>query len=136
MISFGGDYKSQLNEMIDELFTRIEDVGIRNMPVERRIKDVERITNAYVEQTGERPTPGQLDRLSTYILLEDKLRRKGVKVVDEGEYPILSDSQYEKRTKRESSLVSASSFDSGRVDRKLPTRMNRIKTELSNRKIK
>lgn len=135
MYKFSDDYKTDFIAFVDDLFLRLDTLGCAIYTQEERIADVKRLTDDYVSQTGKRPATGQLDRLSTLILKEDKKKRKGVLVKRE-EYPFLSERQFETRMRNEVAFVGAMTYDSTGANRILPTRTNRIKTELKTKKVK
>ncbi|MCU7556553.1 hypothetical protein [Macrococcus capreoli] len=135
MYSFSDDYKTDFSAYVDDLFLRLNTLGYGIYTQEERIEDAKRLTDAYITQTNKRPATGQLDRLSTLILKEDKKKRKGKAVVVE-EYPALSERQLETRMRNETSFIGSSTYDSAGVNRNMPTRINRIKNELKTKKIK
>ena len=87
------DYKAILNDIIDEMKA---DVAI--IPLTFRLALIESITDAYIEQTGERPDGTALYRLgdiALYESLEGDTRRNKARA---DEYPVLSEQQKERRT--------------------------------------
>lgn len=86
------NYKAELIEAIEELKK-----GAASLTREQRIERAQEITDAYVEQTGERPDPSALSRLADVILLEELSSKKSNKM-SEPEYPIMSDRQKESRS--------------------------------------
>lgn len=64
---------------------------------ERRIAEVERLTDEYVSHTGRVPDEALLLRMANVVLHEELTDKRPDKMTLE-EYPILSDSQYERRT--------------------------------------
>lgn len=101
-----------------------------------RVRIVDDVVEDYFANHGDIPSSSQLDRLSTYILKEDKKDRKGRKRPPAPEYPYLSDRQYDTRTRREASYSAAETYDSDGINRELPTRTNRITSELKTNKMK
>lgn len=134
MFNKDGDYRQELNDTIDRLYGDLVDDDVM-LPVEERLVKVEEITDAYVSETGERPTPSQLDRLASYILKKDQAGAKWSEHKDE-EYPYLSDRQYAARLARETSLQGADSYDSSGINQNTQTRSKRIQDELLRRKVK
>lgn len=62
-----------------------------------RIAEVERLTDEYIALTGRLPSNDLLERLTNVILHEELSDKRADKMTLE-EYPIMSDSQYERRT--------------------------------------
>ena len=135
MYKFSDDYKSDFIAFVDDLFLRLDTLGCAIYTQEERIADVKRLTDDYVAQSGKRPATGQLDRLATLIVKEDKFKRKGVRVVVE-EYPVMSDRQLVRRYDNEVSFIGANLYDSKGANMQMPTRTNRIKLELKTKHIK
>lgn len=81
------NYKAELNEVIDELRKEAP-----KLTREQRIERVQEITDAYVEQTGERPDPSALSRLADVILHEELTDRNPDKMT-KNEYPFMSSRQ-------------------------------------------
>lgn len=135
MYKFSDDYKTDFIAFVDELFLRLDTLGYTVYTQEERIADAKRLTDGYVMQTGKRPATGQLDRLATLIVKEDKFKRKGVQVVVE-EYPVMSDRQLVRRYENEVSFIGANLYDSKGSNMQMPTRTNRIKLELKTKHIK
>ena len=77
MYKFSDDYKSDFIAFVDDLFLRLDTLGYAIYTQEDRIEDAKKLTDDYVSQTGKRPATGQLDRLATLIVKEDKFKRKG-----------------------------------------------------------
>lgn len=63
----------------------------------KRMVEVERLTDEYVESTGRTPSEELLTRMANVILHEELTDKRADKMTLE-EYPIMSDSQYERRT--------------------------------------
>lgn len=64
---------------------------------ERRIAEVERLTDEYVSHTGRIPDEALLLRMAN-VLLHEELTDNDKDKMRNNEYPILSDSQYARRT--------------------------------------
>lgn len=137
MTKFYGDYKTILNNEINALYERLDVEGYEIMSQVLRIKLVKELTDTYVKETGERPSPAALDRLSTFILKEAKKAAKGEKMNDGGEYPFHSDRQYESRIRNEAAFIDAEDhYDSTGIKRKTQTRQTRISDELRMKRVK
>lgn len=130
------DYKTELSDKINDLFDDIRGNDGEFRSPSYRIITCDELIEDYIEISGEVPPSNTLDRMATYIIKEDKKRRKGRKVVDEGDYPILSDRQYESRLRREAPDSRAEHYDSDGINRQIPTRALRIESELKLRKVK
>lgn len=91
---FTGDYKAAFAEAVEDL------LSIPDMPVQYRISAVEVLTEAYYEQTGERPGSEPLSDLANFILRDDLKDRDPDKVTNT-EYPFLSSDQFRTRVLRE-----------------------------------
>jgi hypothetical protein len=92
---FEGDFKSGFSQAVDELLTL-------DLPMTFRIGQVEILTEAYFEQTGQKPDPFQLERLADFILRDDLSDPHPDKVTNT-EFPILSEGQVKLRNGRENS---------------------------------
>lgn len=91
-LDFSGDYKQRLNEWIDRL-----DEEKHEIPRDERMEIIQRLTDEYVEQTGERPDPVALLRL-TDITLHEELSDPHPDKMTREEAPILSDRMAAVRT--------------------------------------
>ncbi|KTS84456.1 hypothetical protein NS115_03765 [Paenibacillus jamilae] len=91
---FTGDYKTAFAAAVYEL------LAVQDMPVNFRISAVEVLTEAYYEQTGERPSTEMLSLLADFILRDDLSDRDPDKVTKK-EYPFLSKDQIKTRGGRE-----------------------------------
>lgn len=85
------DLKGLLNGIIDDLFTKV-----KRRPIEETIEAVRDVTDAYVEEVGERPGITELDRMATLILNEQITDPHPDKMTRE-EYPIESGTQRARR---------------------------------------
>ncbi|WP_054955029.1 hypothetical protein [Paenibacillus dakarensis] len=90
---FQGDYKQQL---IDHVRLLSYLVNKSNTTYAQRMLKVTDLTDAYIAQTGTRPESAQLDRLSDLVMFSD-LRDKNPHKSTQGEYPILSHKQLDRR---------------------------------------
>lgn len=86
------DYKAILNDMIAALR---EDVA--KIPLADRFALIEAITDAYIEQTGERPDGSALYRLGDIALYESLEGDRRADKITLDEYPILSETQHSRR---------------------------------------
>lgn len=87
------DYKAAFVEEVDRLLDL-------EMPIEERLRAVEALTDAYMDQVHESPDSVQLSRLASFILRDemrdghpDKMRREP--------YPVLTLRQSKRRQDRE-----------------------------------
>jgi hypothetical protein len=90
---FEGDFKAAFILAVDELI-------LLDLPVAFRIAQVELLTEAYREQTEQRPDSLQLERLADFILKDDLSDPHPDKVTNT-EYPFLSEGQVKLRSGRE-----------------------------------
>lgn len=100
-----GNMMSQFCEYTSLLFNlaKKEDTDVND-----RIRKVQEMTDAYIEQRGERPDVTQLDRLSS-LILRNELTDMNEYKMSHNEYPIMSERQQERRHKTEISEVWAES---------------------------
>lgn len=63
----------------------------------RRMAEVERLTDEYIAYTGRVPDDALLERM-TNVILHEELTDNDKDKMQKNEYPILSDSMYERRT--------------------------------------
>lgn len=137
MYKFYGDYNTQFKEAVDRLFDKElygTDGGLLSQ--EWRILKASELTEAFVEQVGERPPVVHLDRLSAFILKETEKARKGVKMAESLEYSHLSDRQMRSRHDTESDWAYAEYVDVEGTNRSETTRSNRIQNEMRRGQIK
>lgn len=92
LFNFEGNYK----KVMDDYVTLLEKSADRN-PRDFRMHIIEKMTDAYVEQTGKRPDGKFLERLTDVILHEELTDPRPDKMTLE-EYPIMSDRMYRVRT--------------------------------------
>jgi hypothetical protein len=71
-------------------------VGKSKTTYKQRMAKVSQITESYIQTTGIRPEPAQLDCLSALILYDDVMNPDSHKI-KHNEYPILSDLQMDRR---------------------------------------
>lgn len=92
-----GDYKTQFETYVNTLITSLRESdseAISNRDV--RAEEIKSLTDAYVGTVGERPEPKQLERLADLLLYEELHDTNRMKVRN-NEYPILSDTQIQRR---------------------------------------
>lgn len=82
---------------VDALWARTK---AGELPREARFQAIEELTERYVIARGESPPPAQLDRLATLCLYEEVTDPNVHKMLHEAE-PVMSDTQYGRRKKRE-----------------------------------
>ena len=85
---------AEFNEAIEDLFAQTK-AGL--LPRKERFKAIEALTDRYISENGERPEAGQLDRLATLSIYEEIVDSRKNKMREE-ETPVMSDSQYRRRT--------------------------------------
>jgi hypothetical protein len=86
---------------IHEAITELQAATKRGeLPRELRLAKIEQLTEDYYAKTGEMPDGTALERLADLILYEDLYNPSLTKMQDE-EYPIMSDRQYERRQNTE-----------------------------------
>lgn len=83
-----------------EFISAINDLWARTkrgeLSREERFKEIEKITDEYIAETGERPEPSALDRLATLCLYEEMTDSRSNKMRAE-ESPVMSSNQYRRR---------------------------------------
>jgi hypothetical protein len=92
LFNFEGNYKRILED-----YTEALEGSAGSNPREVRMFLIDKMIDAYVEQTGDRPDGKVLEKLTNVILHEELTDPRPDKMTLE-EYPIMSDRQYEKRT--------------------------------------
>lgn len=92
MFNFEGNYKEALDEYV-QLLEQSAGTETRDF----RMEIIEKMTDAYVEQTGKRPDCSFLLRLTDVILHEELTDPRPDKMTIE-EYPIMSAHQHGRRT--------------------------------------
>ena len=123
--TFGANYNEELAQYIDELFTKDK---AEKLARQTRLDASDRLIEAYVSRTGNRPPSAQLGRLAT-LILRDELADPHPDKMTREEYPILSESQRDEREKDEVSFKLSQDVASDSHD-------YRIKTRDSNRKFR
>lgn len=130
------DYNTQLSDDINNLFANIRGSDGEYHSHSYRSIECDELIERYLSETGEVPPSKMLDRMATYMLKEDKFKRKGRKQPPELEFPILSATQYKNRISREMDWKYADYFDAEGNDLSIKTRSLRIANELAKGKVK
>ncbi|MGE6629649.1 hypothetical protein [Bacillus sp. NPDC077027] len=97
-------------------------------PVEERIKQVDKMINHYFEYTGKIPKPYTLELLGSYIIVQE-LKNKDVDKVTNSDFPIMSDTQLKRRSRKQH-LLQDDTIDF------LNTKYNKKMSSLSKKTIK
>jgi hypothetical protein len=120
------DHKTQLHEDI----TQLQQATKRGeLPREVRLGRIEALTEDYYEMAGEVPDSVALERLADLILYEDLFNPSLTKMQDE-EYPIMSERQYDRRQNTE--FATGKRLDQNAADGQvhaIPLRRNRSEYE-------
>jgi hypothetical protein len=90
------DFDGQYKRIIEE-YTEVLEGAAGSTTREYRMFIIEKMTDAYIEQTGKVPSGNILERMTNVILHEELTDKRADKMTIE-EYPIMSDHQYERRT--------------------------------------
>lgn len=112
-------YKALFNERINDMYAKTKR---GELPRELRMREIEVLTDWYVEESGERPECAALDKLADLVLYEDLFNPSLTKMKDE-EYPIMSERQYDRRQKGE--LATGEAMEMNAADGKTHTKPNR-----------
>ncbi|MDL5023761.1 hypothetical protein [Bacillus velezensis] len=99
--------KPILHETITEMYTRTK---AGKMTRQERIEAITALSDAYYDSTGEHPELSALERMANLVLYEELSDAHPDKVTRE-EYPIMSETQFEERYKREASDKLAEEYD-------------------------
>ncbi|WP_232673915.1 hypothetical protein [Bacillus velezensis] len=99
--------KTILHETITEMYT-LTKAG--KMTRRERIEAITALADAYYDSTGEQPELSALERMANLVLHEELSDAHPDKVTRE-EYPIMSETQFEERYKREASDKLAEEYD-------------------------
>ncbi|GIO27737.1 hypothetical protein [Ornithinibacillus bavariensis] len=127
MIDFTSDYKSKLNEVIDNLYENKS-----KMDRNQRMWLVQYYTDEYFRQVGERPDVSALNRLAT-LILDDEITNPDVYKMTHIEYPIMSQRQEARRNKTQVSIKWADEVGTDGKDYRQKSReMNRRKINIIN----
>jgi hypothetical protein len=122
------DYKTQIHEAITELHVATK---CGELPREARLLKIEQLTEDYFAKTREMPDAITLERLADLCLYEELTDPNPDKITDE-EYPFMSEHQFDRRDKRESSVGDA--LDNSAADgRKHFKPARRQRTDYENR---
>jgi len=96
---FTRKYKVAVEEETTKLLALVSSYG-HPPTVEERVEIIERLFDAYVEQTGEVPDGNQVQRLANWIMFEGLTDPRPDKVTKEA-YPIMTKRQLRTRHNRE-----------------------------------
>lgn len=91
---FDDDYKTQLDELIKD-----NTANLRSKPLDTRIKAIETLIDAYIEQTEYVPSSTALYNLSSIILYDYMEGDTRPDKITLEEYPIMTQRQYDFRTR-------------------------------------
>jgi hypothetical protein len=122
------DYKTQLHEDI----TLLQQATKRGeLPREVRLVRIEQLTEEYYEKTGEMPDAVALERLADLCLYEELNNPSLTKMQDE-EYPIMSERQYDRRQSAE--VATGNRMDNNAADgQKHTSPLRRNRSDYENR---
>lgn len=96
---FGGEYKDRFDGEVSKTLAMVDEEG--NPPsIPTRVKIINAMFDAYIEQTGEVPDGVQVQRLANWMLFEDLTNNHPDKVTREP-YPFLTKRQLRTRYNRE-----------------------------------
>jgi hypothetical protein len=93
-----------------------------------RMKAIQALIDAYIDSVGETPDDAQLERLTDYILREELTDGNEYKITH-GEYPFMSERQFERRHEREYSLKLAEDIGADGMSYSAPVRRHRTAKE-------
>lgn len=111
-------YKETFEDAVVDIIA--EDITDRN----ERMKAIEALTEAYVDDVGVRPDTTQLERLTDYILREELTDTHPDKVTNT-EYPFMSEWQLDLRRDKETGLKAAEETGTDGQDYRVPKRRRR-----------
>lgn len=92
----------QFNVQINDLWTATK---AGKLPRADRFAAIERLTDEYIDATGRRPDPSQLDRLAT-LCLYDEITDSTPYRIQNTEYPIMGDRLFNERSAKNVPLKS------------------------------
>jgi hypothetical protein len=115
-------YKETFVDAVDDVIA--EDITDRSA----RMKAIEALTEAYVDDVGVRPDAAQLERLTDYILREELTDTHPDKVTNT-EYPFMSEWQLDLRRDKETGLKAAEEKGTDGLDYRVPKRRRRTNYE-------
>ncbi|MED0799341.1 hypothetical protein P4T18_18185 [Bacillus inaquosorum] len=113
--------KTLLHETITEMYKRTK---AGKLARQERIEETMALVNAYYDSTGEQPDVAALDRMANLIIYEE-LSDSHPDKVTRNEYPIMSETQFEERYKREASDKLAEEYDQNGAYKGRPIRRTR-----------
>jgi hypothetical protein len=96
---------------------------------EERMAAIGHLIDSYIAQTGERPDPAQLERL-TDMILHEEIKDPNPYKVQHNEYPIFSERQLMLREGREVPLKAAATVGTDGRDHRKPIRRKRSTYEM------
>ncbi|WP_337102353.1 hypothetical protein [Paenibacillus sp. YIM B09110] len=115
-------YKETFEDAVTDLIAEgIADRGAR-------MKAIEALTEAYVDDVGERPGSAQLERLTDYLLREELTDVDPYKIAH-AEYPFMSEWQLDLRRDRETGLKAVEETGADGRDYRKPTKRRRTNYE-------
>jgi hypothetical protein len=99
---FTGDYKVQFSAEVTKLIEKNNACGFADRA--DKMAEVQRLTDAYIDQTGETPEASELERLTDAILSEE-LKSEDLHKRNNTEYPFMSERQMARRKAHEAPEV-------------------------------
>jgi hypothetical protein len=94
-ITFTANHRAELTQIIE-----VMESEAKTTPTEELVELTQLITDAYVDQTGKRPSKRLLERMTDVILTADLVNPNPHKMTTE-ETPIMSERQLKRRIERE-----------------------------------
>ncbi|WP_332606848.1 hypothetical protein [Bacillus spizizenii] len=113
--------KPLLHEMITELYKRTKAGELTRL---ERIEEITALADAYFDSVGEHPESTALERMANLVIYEE-LSDSHPDKVTRSEYPIMSETQFEERYKREASDKLAEEYDQNGMYKGRPIRRTR-----------
>ncbi|MGG3561612.1 hypothetical protein ABES03_08410 [Neobacillus rhizosphaerae] len=95
-----GNYKATFSQEVEKLIKQ-------DLTDEFKMKLIQALTDAYIDQTGKVPDSYELSRLTTWLVVD---KTKDPDKVTKTEYPILSEHQQKLRARRELPHQAVESF--------------------------
>lgn len=118
---------SEINRLFDEY--NVSKMNLQPIPPELRGIKAEELIETYFKEHAKMPDSTYLDRLATYMLLDELTDSSPTKARD-NEYPILSDRQIYRRKVRETLLSDIHSDNKNNVGRTTKTNYSVIVSQL------
>jgi hypothetical protein len=119
---FAGDYKAQFSAEVTKLIAKNNADGFTSRT--DKMSEVQRLTDAYIAQTGEPPESSELERLTDAILSEELKSTYRAKATASA-YPFLSDRQLLTRNNNETPISAAHYHGSDGGNYRIPTKRKR-----------